>query len=241
MYRGRMYCRSGGLHSGFSSGSENGSSSALFVPICFWRSVDTDSIEEMGLVFIGMMLWCGPSEQEEFSAYISEAPRKEFGRVSQTTHPYLFEGFARIPPRRPSMIGRIPILGMVCHRSDGFSVLIRKFSDEGESRNLRPRSSCRSVSDQVVCGISFSAGSSIQVVLFAGVVPQVVELEHRACRREIEAARKRIGALRSCACVSTRRTSPKAGRNRLAPPQTGRRLVDEFVPFADDAAHLVED
>lgn len=110
MYRGRMYCRSGGLHSGFSPEAKTGSSSALFVPICFWRECGYGFDREMGLVLHWDDVWCGPSEQEEFSAYISEAPRKEFGRVSQ--QPILISSRdSRIPPRRPSMIGRIPILG----------------------------------------------------------------------------------------------------------------------------------
>ena len=172
MYRGRMYCRSGGLHSGFSPEAKMGSSSALFVPICFGRECGYGFDREMGLVLHWDDVWCGPSEQEEFSAYISEAPRKEFGRVSQ--QPILISSRdSRIPPRRPSMIGRIPILGwfVIGRMIFGFLFVNYRMRERHEIFVLDHL--VRKFQDQVVSDL-FQRRIIDQVALFAGIVPQVV-------------------------------------------------------------------
>ena len=172
MYRGRMYCRSGGLHSGFSPEAKTGSSSALFVPICFWREYGYGFDREMGLVLHWDDVWCGPSEQEEFSACISEAPRKEFGRVSQ--QPILISSRdSRIPPRRPSMIGRIPILGWFVIGRMVFRFLFVNFRMRESHEIFVLDHLVSQFQDQVVADL-FQRRIVDQVALFAGIVPQVV-------------------------------------------------------------------
>ena len=65
----------------------------------------------------------------------------EFRDAQGHAHRHLFEGFA--DTAAAAVDDRTDTdFRMVCHRSDDFWVLIRKLSDEGASRNLRPRSSC---------------------------------------------------------------------------------------------------